>query len=64
MASHTMWFAPCAVRRLVCVRLTDHMTLRKYRGVIKALYLKVLMQTIFVAEFHRENVSITRKTAN
>jgi len=33
-------------------------------GAIKALYLKVLTQRNFVAEFHRENVSFSRKTAN
>jgi len=31
---------------------------------IQALYLKVLMQRNFVAEFHRKNVSFTSKTAN
>jgi len=31
---------------------------------IYALYLKFLTQTNLVAEFHRENVSFTRKTAN
>ena len=29
-----------------------------------ALYLKVLTQKDFVAEFHRENASFTRKSAN
>jgi len=33
-------------------------------GAIEALYLKALTQRNFVAEFHRENVSFTRKTAN
>jgi len=33
-------------------------------GAIYALYLKVLTQTDFVAEFHRQNASFTRKTAN
>jgi len=28
----------------------------------KGLYIKVLMQRNFVAEFHRENASFTRKT--
>ena len=31
---------------------------------IYALYLKFLTQRNLVAEFHRENVSYTRKTAN
>jgi len=31
---------------------------------IQALYMKVLMQRSFVAEFCRENASFTRKTAN
>ena len=30
---------------------------------IQALYVNVLMQSNFVAEFHRENASFTRKTA-
>jgi len=33
-------------------------------GAIQALYIKVLMKRNFVAEFHRENASFTRKTAN
>jgi len=33
-------------------------------GAIYALYLKFLTQRNFVAEFHRENASYTRKTAN
>jgi len=33
-------------------------------GAIYALYLKVLTQGNLVAEFHRENVIFTRKTAN
>jgi len=33
-------------------------------GVIKALYLKGLPQSNFVAKFHQENASCTRKTAN
>jgi len=33
-------------------------------GAIYALYLKFLTQRNLVAEFHRENVSFTRKTAN
>jgi len=33
-------------------------------GEIYALYLKVLTQRNFVAEFRPENVSFTRKTAN
>jgi len=33
-------------------------------GAIYALYLKFLTQSNLVAEFHRENVSFTRKTAN
>jgi len=33
-------------------------------GAIYALYLKVLTQRNFVAEFHRENVSFTRETVN
>jgi len=33
-------------------------------GAIYALYLKFLTQKNLVAEFHRENVSFTRKTAN
>jgi len=32
--------------------------------LIQALYVKVLMQINFVAEFHRENVSFTRETAS
>ena len=32
-------------------------------GAIEALYIKVLMQRNFVAEFHLENVGFTRKTA-
>ena len=37
-----------------------------YDGIraMYALYLKVLTQRNFEAEFHRENVSFTRKTAN
>jgi len=31
---------------------------------ISALYIKVLMQKNFIAEFDQENVSFTRKTAN
>jgi len=31
---------------------------------IQALYIKVLMQRKFLAEFHRENASFTRKTAS
>ena len=33
-------------------------------GAIQALHLKVLTQKNFVAEFRRENISFTRKTAN
>jgi len=33
-------------------------------GAVYALYLKFLTQRNPVAEFHRENVSFTRKTAN
>jgi len=33
-------------------------------GATYALYLKVLTQEDFVAEFHQENASFTRKTAN
>jgi len=33
-------------------------------GKIYALYLKFLTKRNLVAEFHRENVSFTRKTAN
>jgi len=33
-------------------------------GATYALYLKVLTQKDFVADFHRENASFTRKTAN
>jgi len=33
-------------------------------GAIYALYLKFLTKRNFVAEFHRENVSVIRKTAN
>jgi len=33
-------------------------------GAIYALYLKFFTQRNLVAEFHRENVSFTRKTAN
>jgi len=33
-------------------------------GAMHALYLKFLTQKNLVAEFHRENVSFTRKTAN
>jgi len=33
-------------------------------GAIYALYLKFLTQGNLVAEFHQENVSFTRKTAN
>ena len=33
-------------------------------GAIYALYLKFLTQRNLVAEFHRENVSFARKTAN
>jgi len=33
-------------------------------GVLQALYMKVLMQINFVAEFHRENASSTRETAS
>jgi len=33
-------------------------------GAIYALYLKFLTKRNLVAEFHRENVSFTRKTAN
>jgi len=33
-------------------------------GAMKAVYLKVLTQRNFTAEFHRENASFTRKTAN
>jgi len=33
-------------------------------GAIYALYLKFLTQRNLVAEFHRENVSFTRKSAN
>jgi len=32
-------------------------------GIIYALYLKFLIKRNLVAEFHRENVSFTRKTA-
>jgi len=32
--------------------------------VPQALYMKVLMQRNFVAEFHRENASFTRETAS
>jgi len=33
-------------------------------GSMQALYMKVLMQRNFVAEFRRENASFTRKTAS
>jgi len=33
-------------------------------GAMYALYLKVLTQRNFVAEFHRDNFSFARKTAN
>ena len=33
-------------------------------GAIYALYLKILTKRNIVAEFHRENVSFTRKTTN
>ena len=33
-------------------------------GAMYALYLKFLTQRNLVAEFHQENVSFTRKTAN
>jgi len=33
-------------------------------GAIQALYMKILMQRNFVAEFHRDNDSFTRKTAD
>jgi len=33
-------------------------------GAIYALYLKFLKQKNMVTEFHRDNVSFTRKTAN
>ena len=33
-------------------------------GAIYALYLKVLTRSNLVAEFHPENVSFTRETAN
>jgi len=33
-------------------------------GAIYALYVKFLTRRNFVAEFHRENVSFTHKTAN
>jgi len=33
-------------------------------GAIYALYLKFLTKRNLVAEFHRENVNFTRKTAN
>jgi len=33
-------------------------------GAIPALYMKVLMQRNFVAEFHRENATFTRKTVS
>ena len=33
-------------------------------GAKQALFIKVLMQRNFVAEFHRENVSFTRETAS
>ena len=33
-------------------------------GAIQVLYMKVLMQKNFAAEFHRENVSFTCKTAS
>jgi len=33
-------------------------------GKTYVLYLKVLTQKDFVAEFHQENASFTRKTAN
>jgi len=33
-------------------------------GATYALYLKVLTQKDFAAEFHRENASFTHKTAN
>jgi len=33
-------------------------------GAISGLYLKVLTQRNFIAEFHRENVSFTRNIAN
>ena len=33
-------------------------------GAIYVLYVKFLTQRNLVAEFHRENVSFTRKTAN
>ena len=33
-------------------------------GAIYALYVKLLTQRNLVAEFHRENVSFTRETAN
>jgi len=36
----------------------------KASGAIYALYLKFLIQRNFVAEFHRDNVSFTRETAN
>jgi len=32
-------------------------------GATQALYIKVLMQRNFVAEFHRDNTTFTRKTA-
>jgi len=33
-------------------------------GAIQALYMKVLMQRNFVAKFHQENASFTRKPAS
>jgi len=33
-------------------------------GAIQALYIKVLMQRNFVAQFHQENASFTCKTAS
>ena len=33
-------------------------------GAKRALYMKVLMQRNYVAEFHRQNASFTRKTSN
>jgi len=38
-------------------------TLWGHQGQYKALYVKLLTQRNFVAEFHQENVSFTRKNS-